>query len=160
MDLFEKRLESYLTLYKIPLGPNQLDPTVFYFSETGDLPRLLPSIITQISRDIEFIVDGQPSRVENYYLVGPALKPGNKNRSGELKVLVIINKKIMDVDVDGLSAEQLLRVAKRVSGKLATGTTRPINYTISVRDIEKDNYEGIYNLFTNEWVKIPNGLNK
>jgi hypothetical protein len=75
-------------------------------------------------------------------------------------VLIVLNKKIMDTDVDGLAAEDLLKHAKLLSGKLATGTTRPIRYVLSVRDIETDSYEGIYDLFKNEWVKTPNGLVK
>ena len=160
MSSFETKLKNYLTLYKIPIGPNQLDPTVFYFSETGDQPKLLPIVQSQITRDIETLASGQPQRILHYYLVGPALTPGSKNRTGELKVIIILNKNLMDVDLDGLAAEQILKLTKELSGKLASGTTRPINYTVSVRNIELDKYKGVYDLSKNEWVKTPNGLTK
>ncbi len=160
MSAFETKLKNYLTLYKIPLGPNQLDPTVFYFSETGDTPKLLPSIQSQIAKDIEMLVSGQPQRVTKYYLTGPATKPGSKQRTGELRVVVVINKNLMDVDVDGIVAEELLKLSKNLSGKLAVGTTRPINYVITVRDIDLNSHNGVYDLFKNEWTKEPNGLTK
>ena len=144
-------------MYKIPVGPNQLDPTVFYLSQ-DNTPKLLPSIYSQIVKDIETLTSGQPSRVKNYYLVGEATKPGSKNRSAEIRILVVLNKNIMDLDIDGLLAEDLLKLAKNLSGKLAVGTTRPIHYIPTIRSIETYDYEGIYNLFTNDWVKIPNGL--
>jgi hypothetical protein len=159
-SIFEKRIEDYLTIYKIPIGPNQLDPTVFYFSETESEPKLLPTIHSQISRDIETLAPDQPTRIKNCYLVGSALTPGNKNRSGELRVIIIINKEMMDVDVDGVIAERILRGAKELSGRHAAGTTRPINYAIATREIDDTNYNGIYNLSTNEWKRIPNGLTK
>jgi hypothetical protein len=160
MSSFDTKLKNYLTLYKIPIGPNQLDPTVFYFSETGDQPKLLPIVQSQIARDVETLASGQPQRILHYYLIGPALKPGSKNRTGELKVIIVLNKNLMDVDIDGLAAEQLLKLAKNLSGKLASGTTRPINYTISIRNIELDKYNGVYDLSKNDWVKTPNGLTK
>ena len=156
--LFEKKLEDYLTIYKIPVGPNQLDPTVFAFSEDGQPPRLLPSIHSQIVRDIEMLVSNQPQRVSHYYLVGPATIPGNKNKTGELKVIIVLNKNLMDVDVDGLVAEELLKLAKHLSGKLAVGTMRSIRYVPTVRNLETNDYEAIYDLFTSQWIKLPNGL--
>lgn len=159
-SIFEKRIEDYLTVYKIPIGPGQLDPTVFYFSEVDNSPILLPIIHSQICRDIETLGPDQPSRIKNFYLVGPALTPGSKNRSGELRVIIVINKDIMDVDVDGVLAERILMAAKQLSGRYATGTTRPIVYTITTRDIEDTHYNGIYNLSTNSWKRSPNGLTK
>jgi hypothetical protein len=159
-SIFEKRIEDYLTVYKIPIGPGQLDPTVFYFSEIDNTPRLLPAIHSQICRDVETLGPDQPSRIKNYYLVGPAVTPGNKNRSGELRVIIVINKDILDVDVDGVLAERILKAAKQMSGKHATGTTRPIEYVITTRDVENDQYTGIYNLGTSDWKRTPNGLTK
>lgn len=159
-SIFEKRLEDYLTVYKIPIGPNQLDPTVFSFSEIENTPRLLPAIHSQICKDVETLAPDQPSRIKNYYLVGSALTPGNKNRSEELRVIIVINKDMMDVDTDGVIAERILQGAKELSGNHAAGTSRPINYVVTTRDVEDTNYNGIYNLSTNDWKRIPNGLNQ
>jgi len=158
MPLFEKKYVNYLTVYKIPIGPNQLDPTVFYFSEIGEPPQLLPSIHAQITSDLEQFTSGQPQRIKNYYLVGSACKPGSKNRKGELRVVIELNKDIMDLDVDGLAAEEILKLAKALSNRLAVGTCRKIVYTPTVRPIDTDKYEGIYNIPRFQWLKTPNGL--
>lgn len=159
MPLFEKKYAGYLTVYKIPIGPNQMDPTVFYSSELGEPPRLQPGIHAQIVRDLEMFTSNQPQRIENYYLVGPACKPGSKNRSGELRVMIQLNNKLMDTDVDGLQAEEIMKYAKSLSGKLAVGTTRKINYVLTVRPVYETSYEGIYDIPRHSWVKTPNGLN-
>ena len=157
---FDQKLKNYLTIYKIPIGPDQLDPTVFYYSEVETQHKLLPAIHAQITRDLQNLVGGQEHRIDNYYLVGSATEPGNTNRTGELKVYVILNKKIMDTDVDGLAAEDLLKHSKILSGRIAPGTLRPLQYILSVRDVNKDMYEGIYDLYLNQWLKLPNGIHK
>lgn len=159
MSVFEKKYVDYLTTYKIPIGPDQMDPVVFYHSETGEEPKLLPSIHAQIVRDLERFVGGQPERVKDYYLVGPACEPGSKNRLGELKVIIILNKQMMDLDIDGLIAENILKLCKELSGRLAVGTGRKIDYLPTVRPIEKDNYGGIYDIPNFKWLKLPNGVN-
>jgi hypothetical protein len=158
MPLFEKKYVDYLTVHKIPIGPNQMDPNVFSDSEIEQTPALLPSIHAQITRDLEQFTSNQPQRVKNYYLVGPACKPGSKNRTGELRVIIELNKDIMDVDVDGLAAEEIMKYAKSLSGKLAIGTARKINYIPTVRPIEETSYEGIYDIPKFRWVRTPNGV--
>ena len=94
--LFEKKYIKYLTIYKTPIGPNQLDPFVFPVPIEGEQPTLIPSIHSQITRDLEIFVGGQPQRIQNYYLVGPACKPGSKSRNGELRVIIVLNKDLND----------------------------------------------------------------
>ena len=158
MPLFEKKYIDYLTVYKIPVGPNQLDPTVFYFSETGEPPKLQPSIHAQITSDLEQFTSNQPHRIKNYYLVGPACKPGSKNRKGELRIIIELNKELMDFDVDGLHAEEIMKLAKALSNRLAVGTCRKIVYVPSVRPIDTQSYQGIYEIPKFSWLKMPNGL--
>jgi hypothetical protein len=155
---FDKKLKSYLTVYKVPLAPNSLDPTVFYFPENGQHPRLLPSVHAQITNDIEMLVSGQPARVQNYVIVGDIVKPGKATSNKEIKVMVVINKNIKDVDVDGIAAEELLKLANTLSGRLATGTTHKIRYVITVRDIDPKDHEGIYDIPNMNWIKTPSGL--
>jgi hypothetical protein len=159
MPVFEKKYVDYLTTYKIPIGPNQLDPVVFYHSEIGEEPKLLPNIHAQITRDLEIFAGNQPHRIKEYYLVGPACQPGSKNRLGELRVVIVLNKQLMDLDIDGLLAEQILKMAKELSGRLAIGTGRKIDYLPTTRPIDKDNYEGIYDIPNFKWTKLPNGVN-
>lgn len=158
--LFEKKYIKYLTIYKTPIGPNQLDPFVFPVPIEGEQPTLIPSIHSQITRDLEIFVGGQPQRIQNYYLVGPACKPGSKSRNGELRVIIVLNKDLKDIDVDGLMAERILNLAKELSGNLATGTTRKLNYVISVRPIRETNYEGIYDIPNHTWLRLPSGVTK
>ena len=160
MPLFEKKYVDYLTVYKIPIAPNQLDPTVFYHSDTGEDPKLLPGIHSQITRDLEVFASGQEQRIKNYYLVGPATIPGSKNRTGELRVVIELNKNLMDVDVDGLVAEEIMKLVNKLSGKLAVGTGRKIVYSPTVRPMQKTDYEGIYDIPHFRWLKIPSGVTK
>lgn len=159
-SVFEKKYIDYLTVYKIPIGPDQLDPTVFYFSETGEPPKLQPAIHAQITSDLEQFTSNQPQRVKGYYLVGDAVTPGNKYRKGDLKVLICLNKDLMDVDIDGLLAEELMKLANNLSGRLATGTSRKIVYIPTLRKPEPTDYEGIYDIPMFKWIKTPNGLTK
>jgi len=158
MPLFEKKYIDYLTVYKIPIGPNQLDPTVFYDSELGEDPKLQPAIHAQITNDLEKFASGQQQRIINYYLVGPACVPGSKKRDGELRVIIELNKKLMDIDIDGLAAEELMKLSKNLSGKLATGTCRKIVYIPTIRPIESSDYPGIYDIPKFGWKKIPSGV--
>lgn len=158
MELFEKKLLSYLTLYKTLIGPNQLDPTIFYSSETGEEPKLQPGIHSQIVKDLEILCSNQPSRIKNYYMVGDVCKPGSKNRKSDIKVVVELNKALMDVDFDGLVAEEMMKLANNLSNKLATGTMRKICYVLTIRPINSQQYEGIYDIAKFCWYKTPSGL--
>ncbi len=155
---FDKKLKSYLTVYKVPLAPDSLDPGVFYFPETGELPRLLPAVHAQITNDVEMFVSGQPARVKNYVIVGDVVTPGKNKKNSEIKVLIVINKSLLDVDPDGLLAEEVLKLADSLSGKLAVGTLHPIRYVPMVRDIDPANYNAVYDIPNFNWIKLPSGL--
>lgn len=159
-SLFEKKYIKYLNVHKVPVGPNQLDPNVFPVPIEGQEYRLIPSIHSQITRDLEIFAGGQPERITNYYLVGSACKAGTKDRTGELRVIVVLNKNLKDLDIDGLLAERILKMAKELSGKLAVGTGRKINYVITIRPIDKDRYEEIYDIPRFSWIKPPSGLTR
>ena len=153
------KLRDYLTIGKPPIGPNELDPGLFRYSEVGQDPVLLPGVHAQIVNDIEMFCGNQVQRIKKFVLVGDALVPGKKNRTCELKVLIVINKDLMDIDIDGLLAEDLLKMADAISGRLAVGTLHPIRYIPTVRDIrEHDEYPGIYDILQHSWLKLPSGL--
>ena len=159
-SLFEKKYIKYLNIHKVPVGPNQLDPNVFPVPIVGQEYRLIPSIHSQITRDLEIFAGGQPERITDYYLVGSACKVGTKDRTGELRVIVVLNKHLKDLDIDGLLAERILKMAKELSGKLAIGTGRKINYVITVRPIDKDKYQEVYDIPKFSWIKPPSGLTR
>lgn len=159
MPLFEKKYAGYLTAYKIPIAPNQLDPTVFYTPDEGGEYKLLPSIHAQIARDLELMTgNDQPHRIKGYYMVGPAVTPGDKNKNGDIKIIVYINNDIKNVDINGTRAEMLLQVANELSNKKAIGTTRDIVYIPTVRPPDPKTHEAIYDLLNHSWIKTPNGL--
>jgi hypothetical protein len=153
----ELKLKSYLTLHKPCISPNSLDPNVFYFPETGEPPVLQPRIHSQILNDLEFFCKEQQNRIKKYVLVGDALIPGNQDRTKPLKVLIVLNKDIMDLDIEGMLSEVILKTLNSLSGRLAYGTVRPIVYTPTVRslDIHKEQYQAIYDIATNAWIKLP-----
>jgi hypothetical protein len=157
MENFNKKLKSYLTVYKIPIAPDSLDPTVFYFPETGELPKLLPSVHAQITNDIEMFTSGQPSRIKNYVIVGDVVTPGSKDRTKDIKVLIILNKDLLDIDVDGLLAEEILKLTNTLSGRQAHGTLRKIQYIPTLRqDFKK--YNAVYDVGRYEWLKVPSAI--
>jgi hypothetical protein len=154
----DQKLKNYLTLFKVPIAPDSLDPNIFYFPEQGGTPRLHDSIYAQITRDIEFFCGEQPQRISKYYLVGDALIPGNKDRTKDLIVLILLNKNLMDLDVDGLLAEEILKLSNAISGKYVLGTSRLLMYRTTLREDSIEKYQGVYDLFTQQWVKLPSGL--
>lgn len=157
-NLFEKKLEDYLTFYKTPIGPNDLDPALFVYDSSSHTFQLHTNVLAQIDKDLQSFSGEQPSRIKKAYIVGKALRPGNNDRHSSLKVIIVLNKDIMDMDVDGILAEDLLTLAKHLSNRLAIGTTHPIVYSLSVRDIDASNYNGVYDLQNARWYKIPSGV--
>lgn len=155
---FNQKLKDYLTIYKIPIAPNSLDPQLFYFPEDGSPAKLLPGIQSQILNDMEILVGEQPQRIKKFYLIGETLQPGNKNRQSALKILVVLNKDLMDLDIDGILAEDLLKLANNLSNKLALGTSHPINYVLTVRPINLEEHEAVYDVFQQSWLKTPKGM--
>lgn len=155
---FNQKLKDYLTVYKIPIAPNSLDPLLFYFPETGEEPKLLPIIHAQITSDLQAFAGEQPYRIKKYYLTGEAVLPGNENRKAELKVLIVLNKELMDLDIDGLLGEDLLKLANTLSNRLASGTVHPIRYLLTVRDPDPSQHEGLYDIAAQTWIKLPNGV--
>ncbi len=154
----DQKLKNYLTIYKAPIAPDSLDPSVFYFPEQGGTPRLHEAINLQIIKDLEMFCNGQPQRITKYYLVGDALIPGNKNRTKDLIVIIMLNKQLMDLDLDGILAEEILKLTNYLSGKYASGTSRLLIYKPSMREDVLEKYLGVYDLYSQQWVKLPSGL--
>ena len=156
----ELKLRDYLTLGKIRISPNSLDPNVFYFPETGEPPILQSSIHSQIINDLEFFCKEQQQRIKNYVLIGDALIPGNQDRTRPLKVLIILNKDIMDLDIEGMLSEVILKTLNTLSGRLASGTLRPILYSPTTRNLDqqKKTHNAIYDIATQKWIKLPSNL--
>jgi hypothetical protein len=158
MKSFNKKLKDYLTFYKTPIAPDQLDPTLFYFPETGEEPRLQQGIHAHILNDMEMFCSNQPARIKTAAIVGDAVTPGKPNRMGEVEVVIVLNKDIMDLDVDGLLAEDILKLAASLSKRVIVGTTRTIRYIVSLRSLNPEDHQGIYDIPQQKWTKLPSGL--
>ena len=157
---FNTKLKKYLTVYKIPLAPNSLDPTVFYFSEVGNTPELHKGIEAQINNDITHISGTDTSRIVRFVIVGDVVDPSKKSKTGDITVLIQLNKNVMDVDIDGLLAEEILKLCNNLSGRVAVGSLRKIRYIPTVRNIDTTKHVGIYDVFSRQWLKIPSNLSK
>jgi hypothetical protein len=158
MKAFNKKLKNYLTFYKTPIAKDQLDPTIFYFPETGEDPVLHQGVHAHILNDMEMFCSNQPTRIKTCCIVGDAVKPGPTSKNGPVKVMIVLNKQILDVDVDGLLAEEILKLANSLSNRVIVGTTRVIRYVPTVRSVKPEDYEGIYDIPSQKWIKKPSGL--
>lgn len=158
MEKFNQKLKNYLTIYKTPIAPDSLDPTIFYFPENGQPPVLLPGVAAQITNDMQSFASTDPSRIKHYVMVGDAVTPGIKNRTSDIKVLIILNKDLLDVDVDGVMAEEILKLSQALSGRQAIGTTREIRYVPTIRPLKLEDYNGVYDIPNQAWLKTPSGM--
>jgi hypothetical protein len=156
--LFEEEFnKAYLPYHTNPISPNSLDPRVWYFLPQGGDPKLQPEIKTQILNDIERINsaegEGIKKRVWDYFIIGPVLEENSSNKCS-VNILVQINK----TNLDDMLKERILQTIKQINGRLATGTTHPIYYIPTIRDLEKDRYPAIYHPYTEKWIKKPRFL--
>ena len=156
--LFEQEFEkAYLKYHTNPVGPNSLDPRVWYFIPQGGDPILQPQIKAQILSDIDRINQaehqGAARRVWDYFLVGPVLQENSSDKSS-INILVQINK----TNLDDMLKERILQTIKDINGKLAVGSLHPIYYIPTIREIDKEKYLGIYHPYTEKWLKKPRFL--
>ena len=156
--LFEKEFQkAYLPYHTNPIGPNSLDPRVWYFLPNGGDPKLQPEVKAQILFDIDRINgaegEGTGKRVWDYFIVGPVLEE-NSSEKCSLNVLVQINK----TNLDDMLKERVLQTIKQINGRLATGTLHPLYYIPTIRDLDKERYPAIYHPFTEKWIKKPRFL--
>lgn len=124
-----------------------LDPTVFSFPTDGQ-PKLQSAIKKQILSDITKIDSVLP--VKQFYIIGSILtKRYNKNSDIDINV-EIENRGASDEEYSSL----ISRVVKKLNGKLATGTTHPINYYIMREEYDLDKTDAAYDVLNNRWLKI------
>jgi hypothetical protein len=110
---------------------------VFYVEPEGGDPKMLPAVKLQIINDIDNIntAEGEfnKTRVFDYIVFGQILKEGSSERC-PITVLVQINK----TNLEDVLKERILNTIKELNGRLATGTTHPIVYIPTIRDIDLD----------------------
>jgi len=137
--------KQYLSESVVDIPKNSLDPTVFSFPE--DSPPVLQSAIKkQIMRDIERISNVYP--VDNYYIIGSILTK-RYNPNSDIDVCVEL-----EPSANGqVTNNELIRVAKVVNGKLATGTTHKINYRLMQHQYDLDKTDAAYDIKNEKWIK-------
>lgn len=130
----------------IDIPRNTVDPTVFSIHPGGH-PILQLGIKQQILKDINKINVKFP--VTKFYIVGSILTK-HYNRDSDIDVNV-------EIDVDRLNndghQEAIMRLIKKINGKMAIGTTHPINYYITREEYDLDKTDAAYDVLNNKWIK-------
>lgn len=142
--------EQYLDESIVDIPKNSMAPDVFSFEENRE-PILLDSIRYQILNDIQKFK--QISNVKGAFIVGSILtKLYNKTSD------IDVNIEMYNEEVDDMSEAKLLLLLKNINGRMATGTQHPINYYILLKEPSEDQFNGIYDIFTNKLIKVPKEL--
>lgn len=143
---------KYVSEALVDLPKNTLDYKVFNFIE-GENPQLNPGIKKQIMKDIfdiELIVP-----VKDFYIIGSILTK-HYNEKTDIDVTIEIDTQ----DIDNVTQEKLLTMARSMNGKLAVSTQHPINYYFVSTDLFDDsNFDGIYDVKNERWLKEPKEFN-
>lgn len=137
----------YLNESVIDIPRNSLDSTVFSFPE-GERPLLQSSIKKQILRDIERINSVYP--VRRFYIIG-SIVTHRYNISSDIDVNVELEDR--GNREEDISLEAILRVTKSLNGKLAIGTTHPINYYLMQHEYDLDKTDAAYDVVNDKWLK-------
>jgi predicted nucleotidyltransferase len=133
----------------------RLDPTVFELADDGFPPKLQPAIKNQILEDL---LHFQRSIPVNKVLIIGSILTRNYSRDSDIDVTVEVNKEDIDQDTGILGIEALTQVLRSLNGKLATGTTHPINYYITT-EFKEENADAIYDFDSDTWIKEPYDTN-
>lgn len=146
-----KPFEKYIQESSVDIPKSNLDPTVFQFPDGGGQPYLQPSIKKQIVDALNNF-EGY-IQVEDVYIVGSILtKLYNENSDIDVNLITT------DANVDDLTTTQLLTIIRQINGKLAIGTTHPINFYIVLNAFDPINYDAIYDLRSDKWIKEPQNI--
>lgn len=125
---------------------DNLDPTVFQFPEEG-APIIHPRIRSQIMEDLVEI--NKIVTILDFFVIGSILTPKYTSTS-DLDVTIEIEEEITHVEM-----ETLVELLKKLNGKMAVGTTHPINYYIVKGQYDLDKTEAAYCIANERWLKEP-----
>lgn len=136
----------YLNESVLDIPKDGLDPTVFNFPDQG-----APIIHTRIRAQIlQPLVDiNKIVTVLDYFIIGSILTPKYGSNS-DIDVVVEVEEEISAVKL-----ENLVSLLKSINGKLAVGTTHPINYFILKGQYDLDKTEAAYDIADDNWLKEP-----
>lgn len=135
----------------VNISRDTLDPTVFQTFDDGGLPIFREGIKKQIITDINLIDGVVP--VVNFFAIGSILTKNYDERT-DIDINVQVDAEISD----SVSTAEVLHVLKNINGKLAVGTTHPVNYFIVTQDYDLDKTEAAYDVVNEKWLKIPDEI--
>ena len=140
--------KSFILESIVDIPKNVLSKDVWDLDDS-DNPVIKQPIFNQIAsglNEIEKIIT-----LKNVFITGSILTK-RYNQNSDIDVTV----EVYDEDMNELTSGKVLMLIKNLNGKLAIGTTHKINFYI-LTDIayNENNYEGIYDLKSNKWIKEP-----
>lgn len=146
-------MNNFLTYFKesiIDLPKNSLDPTVFQFNE-GLPPILQPSIKAQILQQLmEF---KKLINIKNIYIIGSILTK-SYDKNSDIDVTIEVGKEDLDPDIGAIARDRVIAILKNINGKMAVGTTHPINFYITT-DFNTEKADAIYDFEMDKFIKEP-----
>jgi hypothetical protein len=147
MHNFETHIQESI----VDIANNTLDPDVFNFPEDGSPPNLKETIRRQIMEDVGVFT--QIMGVGRFYIVGSILSKSYSDNAD-----IDVNIEGFDNEVDDLLYGKLLEILGGMNGKLATGTTHPINYYIMLDDVDETRFDAMFDVANNSWIKEPTDI--
>lgn len=148
MNAFDTYIYDILHESVIDIPRNSLDPTVFQFPD-GGAPIMHPIIKTQIMANIDKFRPLVP--VVKYFVVGSIL---TKNYTPHSDIDVNVQ---IDPPNDRI-VESIFDLLKNINGKLAAGTTHPINFYAITKDYDLDKTDAAYDVANESWIKEPKNV--
>ncbi len=149
MNNFDNYIFNYLNESVIDIPRNSLDNSVWEFPDDGP-PIMHPMIKTQIMSDIEEFKEIVP--VVLYFAVGSILTR-NYSAHSDIDINVQIDP------VSDIVHADVIALVKELNGKLAPGTTHPINYFVIEDDYDLDKTNAAYDVANETWIKEPTDVN-
>jgi len=131
---------------------NTLDPEVFQFFDDGSQPILRDGIRAQILQGLQHF--SEIIQINAFYLIGDILTR-NWVKKTPINVYIETDAEMLD----NISTAELLFSLNRHNGKLAVGTIHPVNFHIIPGQIDSDDYEAIYEIANERWLKNSVQLN-
>lgn len=149
--------ENYLKYHSNPITEDSLDPRMFSFFEDGRDPELIPAVRSHFLKDIQSLNDiespGTNTRVLDYMIVDSVLQPYSDS-SADAVVIVQLNT----ANLHDVLQERLINAVKQLNKQKLTGTNHFVNYQLTTKKINPDNYKFIYHPFYGKWIKKPRHL--
>jgi hypothetical protein len=91
--------------------------------------------------------------IRNFFMTGDLLTP-YYNEKSDVKIIVQIDPH----DVEFISSGEILQLLKKINGRMAVGTTHPINYIITFKKYDMNKLKAVYDVINERWIKTYQNL--